>query len=75
MRNLARAALIAALILFLAFFANVAASAYGRGSMLGDVSEMLVLFASSLLFVIGVLAREALAGAAPKEGHSKREDF
>jgi len=51
--------LIGALILFLAFFSNVAMGAAGLGAPLGDVAEMLTLFASSLLFVAGVLAREA----------------
>lgn len=75
MKNLARAALSAAMVLLLVFFGNVAAGANGLGTVLGDVPEMLTLFASSLLFVIGVLAREALADATPQEGHSEREDF
>ncbi|MSU88515.1 hypothetical protein GE300_02640 [Rhodobacteraceae bacterium 2CG4] len=65
----------AAVLLFLAFFGNVAAGALGAGVVLGDVAEMLMLFVSSILFVIGVLAREALAGMAPQEGPSDREEF
>lgn len=51
--------LIGALILFLAFFSNVAMGAAGLGVVLDDVAEMLTLFLSSLLFVAGVLQREA----------------
>ena len=51
--------LLVALVLFVAFFANVAAGASGMGVYLGDVAEMLTLFASSVFFVIGVLLREA----------------
>jgi len=54
-----RIALTGALLLFLAFFANVASGAAGRTVFLGDVAEMLVLFASCTLFVVGVLVREA----------------
>lgn len=54
-----RLALPAALLLFLLFFANVAVGAAGMQVFLGDVAEMLVLFASCTLFVIGVLIREA----------------
>ena len=51
--------LIGALIVFLAFFANVALGAAGLGAPLNDVAEMLTLFLASLLFVAGVLKREA----------------
>lgn len=44
---------------FVAFFANVAMGAFGNGGVLGDVGEMLVLFAASILFVAGILKREA----------------
>ena len=53
--------LIGALLLFLLFFGNVSAGAAGLGAPLGDVAEMLMLFASTILFVIGVLIREAAA--------------
>ncbi len=52
-------ALIGALILFIAYFSNVAMGAMGAGAVLGDVGEMLTLLASAVLFVVGVLAREA----------------
>ena len=58
-----RLALAGALICFLVFFANVALGAAGQAAPMGDVTEMLVLFAASILFVIGVLIREAEAGA------------
>jgi len=54
-----RLALSGALLLFLLFFANVAVGAAGMQVFLGDVTEMLILFASCTLFVIGVLIREA----------------
>ena len=59
MNGSGRPALIGALILFLAFAGNVSMGAAGMGAPLGDVAEMLLLLASSLLFVVGVLAREA----------------
>lgn len=52
-------ALIAALICFVIYFGNVAAGAAGVGIFLGDVAEMLMLLAASVLFVAGVLMREA----------------
>lgn len=54
--------LIGALLLFLLFFGNVSAGAAGLGAPLGDVAEMIMLFASAILFVAGVLLREAAAG-------------
>ncbi len=54
-------ALVGSLIFFLAFFGNVTLGASGSGVILGDVAEMLTLLASAVLFVIGVLAREAAA--------------
>lgn len=60
----ARFSLISSLILFVIFFANVSFGAAGNPEFLGDISQMLVLFASAVLFVIGVLLCEA---------HSKNE--
>lgn len=51
--------LFASLIVFLAYFANVAAGALLDRVILGDVGEMLVLFAASILFVIAILQKEA----------------
>lgn len=56
-----RAALIGALICFLAYFGNVALGAAREPVLLSDLAEMLTLFAAAILFVIGVLAREARA--------------
>lgn len=53
--------LIAALTCFAIYFGNVTAGAAGVGVFFGDVAEMLMLLATSVLFVIGVLAREASA--------------
>ena len=60
-------ALIGALICFLVFFGNVTLGAAGEGVFLGDVAEMLTLFAASVLFVVGILAREAAAGGPVEE--------
>lgn len=51
--------LAASIIVFGVFFANVALGAFGGGAFLGDVGEMLVLFAASILFVVAILKREA----------------
>lgn len=51
--------LVASIIVFSIYFANVTMGAFGSGVFLGDISEMLVLFAASILFVVAVLIREA----------------
>lgn len=51
--------LLAAVAVFAVFFANVAMGAFGGGGFLGDVGEMLVLFAASILFVAAILKSEA----------------
>ncbi len=51
--------LLASLIVFLLFAANVAIGASTGAAFLGDVGEMLVLFASAILFVVAILKREA----------------
>lgn len=61
MRTTGTPSLIGALLCFLCFFGNVTMGAAGLGVVLGDVGEMLLLFVAVLLFVIGVLAREAAA--------------
>ena len=53
------AALLGALIVFALFFTNVALGAARAGAFAGDVAEMLMLLASAVLFVVGVLQREA----------------
>ncbi len=52
-------ALIASLICFIIYFTNVAIGAAGTAPFFGDVMEMLTLFVSAVLFVVGVLDREA----------------
>ncbi|WP_299982373.1 hypothetical protein [uncultured Ruegeria sp.] len=49
----------ASAVVFAVFFANVALGAFGGGGLLGDVGEMLVLFAASILFVMAILKQEA----------------
>lgn len=58
MQTSSKWALRAALIVFLAFFANVTFGAAGGTPIFSDVGEMLVLFGAVLLFVIGLLLRE-----------------
>ena len=53
------AALSVALVLFAAFFANVALGAFARVAFLSDVNEMLMMFAAAIAFVVGVLQRES----------------
>jgi len=52
-------ALITACVLLVAFAANVAYGSIAGNPVLGNVAEMLLLFAASVLFVISILAREA----------------
>ncbi len=51
--------LAASLIVFAIYFANVALGAFQGAAFLGDVSEMLVLFLASILFVVAILKKEA----------------
>ncbi|MFZ5962858.1 hypothetical protein ACOXXX_07885 [Thalassococcus sp. BH17M4-6] len=51
--------LAASAIVFVVFFVNVALGAFAGAAFLGDVGEMLVLFAASILFVVAILKREA----------------
>ena len=51
--------LISAVIVFLAFFLNVALGAFADAAFLGDVGEMLVLSCASVLFVVAILRKEA----------------
>ena len=51
--------LIGAIIVFSAFFLNVALGAFADAAVLGDVGEMLVLFCASVLFVVAILRKEA----------------
>ena len=60
-------ALVIAAVLFAIFAANVVAGSLFGGPIVGDVSEMLILFASCIAFVAGILAREEAAGDAEEE--------
>lgn len=51
--------LIVAGILFAVFVANIVLGASGGAQFLGDVGEMLVLFAASIAFTAAILRREA----------------
>ena len=51
--------LAASIIVFVVYFANVALGAFSNSAVLGDVGEMLVLFAASILFVVAILKKEA----------------
>ncbi len=51
--------LAASIAAFAIYFANVALGAFAGTTFLGDVGEMLVLFAASILFVVAILKKEA----------------
>lgn len=59
--------LAASVIVFAIYFANVALGAFASSAFLGDVGEMLVLFAASILFVVAILKKEADRDAATGE--------
>ena len=52
-----------ALVLVVAFTANVALGAMGGTRIVGNVAEMLILFAASISFSVGILRSEARAKA------------
>ncbi|MEM8958946.1 MAG: hypothetical protein AAGC86_14175 [Pseudomonadota bacterium] len=54
-------ALVIAIVLFAIYFSNVALGAFGGTVFLGDVGEMLTLFAASIAFVVAILRREDAA--------------
>lgn len=56
-------AFIIALALVVGFTTNVVIGAVQGTAPLGVVSEMLVLFAAAVAFTVGILQREARAGA------------
>ncbi len=51
--------LAASIVVFAIYFANVALGAFASAAFLGDVGEMLVLSAASILFVVAILQIEA----------------
>lgn len=56
-------ALAIAALLFVIFASNVVTGAMTGSPMLGDVFEMLILFAASIAFVTAILQREARSKA------------
>lgn len=51
--------LAASIVTFVIYFANVALGAFANAAVLGDLGEMLVLLAASILFVVAILQKEA----------------
>jgi hypothetical protein len=51
--------LAASIAVFVVYFTNVALGAFAGSAFLGDVGEMLVLFAAAILFVVAILQKEA----------------
>ena len=51
--------LVISLLLFIVYAANVVLGASSNASFMGDVAEMLVLFAASAVFVVAILKKEA----------------
>ncbi len=51
--------LAASVVVFVVYFTNVALGAFAGNAFLGDVGEMLVLFAAVILFVVAILKKEA----------------
>ena len=51
--------LAASILVFVIYFANVTLGAFAGNVFLGDVGEMLVLFAACILFVVAILKKEA----------------
>ena len=50
-------------IFFLIFLANVVLGAFADAAFMGDVSEMIILFLTSITFVSGILKAEARRNA------------
>lgn len=51
--------LIASAIVFAVYFANVSLGAFTGNAVLGDVGEMIVLFAAVIIFVVAINKKEA----------------
>lgn len=67
-------AFLAAAILLAAFTGNVIIGATSNSAPLGDVGEMLLLLAASVLFVIAILKKEADATAEAPKGDARVDD-
>ena len=51
--------LIASVIVFVLYFANVSLGAFTGNAVLGDVGEMLMLLVATILFVVAIVKKEA----------------
>ena len=49
------------IVLFLVFAVNVGLGSFGGIPFLGDIGEMLLLFSTTIAFVVAILQREASA--------------
>ncbi|MEL7099664.1 MAG: hypothetical protein AAGM84_12615 [Pseudomonadota bacterium] len=56
-----------AAVLVLVFTANVVVGAINGVPVVGNVAEMLILFAAAIAFSVGILRSEARAKDAPKD--------
>ena len=61
-------AFVIAAVLLVAFTGNVTIGAITGTPILGNVSEMIMLFTASIAFVAGILMREAAAKKANESG-------
>ncbi|ABD54265.1 hypothetical protein Jann_1348 [Jannaschia sp. CCS1] len=67
-------AFLAAAILLAAFIGNVILGASSNSAILGNVGEMLLLLSASILFVIGILKKEADAKAEAAAAQARVDD-
>jgi len=62
-------AFVIAAVLLVAFVANVSIGAVTGTPILGNVTEMVLLFTASIAFVAGILKREAAAKRTKKDSN------
>ncbi|MEJ6387897.1 hypothetical protein [Gymnodinialimonas ulvae] len=67
-------AIILAGVLLALFVGNVALGSTSNSAILGNVGEMLLLLSASIVFVIGILKKEADAKAAAQEPQPRVDD-
>lgn len=67
-------AFFAAAILLAAFVGNVILGATSNSAILGNVGEMLLLLTAAILFVIGILKKEADAKVEALKGQAAVDD-
>jgi hypothetical protein len=65
--------LAASFFVFVLYFSNVVLGAFWNAAVLGDVGEMVVLFVASVLFVAGILKKEADRKNAAADKNPTRE--